>query len=86
MGPQNRDAGELPLCLSGERNLVLIGYRATGKTEVGALLAEKLGRPLANPELIGKTGSHGCIRLANWDALRLARMVHVGTPVRFTAR
>jgi lipoprotein-anchoring transpeptidase ErfK/SrfK len=35
------------------------------------------------PELIGKTGSHGCIRLANWDALRLARMVSVGTAVRF---
>lgn len=36
-----------------------------------------------NPELIGKTGSHGCIRLANWDAIRLSRMVAVGTPVRF---
>ncbi len=36
-----------------------------------------------NPELIGKTGSHGCFRLANWDALRLAHMVSVGTPVRF---
>lgn len=36
-----------------------------------------------NPELIGKTGSHGCFRLTNWDAQRLARMVEVGTPVRF---
>ncbi|MCX5659286.1 MAG: L,D-transpeptidase [Planctomycetota bacterium] len=36
-----------------------------------------------NPEMIGKTGSHGCIRLTNWDAIRLARMVKVGTPVRF---
>lgn len=36
-----------------------------------------------NPELIGKTGSHGCIRLTNWDALRLGRMVRVRTPVRF---
>ncbi len=36
-----------------------------------------------NPELIGKTGSHGCIRLTNWDAVRLARMVSVGTPVKF---
>ncbi len=36
------------------------------------------------PELIGKTGSHGCIRLTNWDAVRLSRMIAVGTPVRFT--
>lgn len=36
-----------------------------------------------NPELIGKTGSHGCFRLTNWDALRLAKMVKVGAPVRF---
>lgn len=35
------------------------------------------------PEMIGKTGSHGCIRLTNWDAIRLAKMVSVGTPVRF---
>jgi lipoprotein-anchoring transpeptidase ErfK/SrfK len=36
-----------------------------------------------NPELIGKTGSHGCIRLANWDARRLGHMVHAGMPVHF---
>ncbi len=36
-----------------------------------------------NPEMIGKTGSHGCFRLANWDAIRLGRMVRVGTPVKF---
>lgn len=36
-----------------------------------------------NPELIGKTGSHGCFRMANWDAVRLGRMVSVGTEVRF---
>ncbi|HSW45131.1 MAG TPA: L,D-transpeptidase [Phycisphaerae bacterium] len=36
-----------------------------------------------NPELIGKTGSHGCFRLTNWDALRLARMLKPGTPVKF---
>jgi len=36
------------------------------------------------PELIGKTGSHGCIRLANWDVLRLAKAVRVGMDVRFT--
>lgn len=35
------------------------------------------------PEMIGKTGSHGCIRLANWDAVRLLGIVRPGTPVRF---
>jgi hypothetical protein len=34
------------------------------------------------PQDIGKTGSHGCFRLANWDAARLARAVRVGTVVR----
>jgi len=36
-----------------------------------------------NPELIGKTGSHGCFRMTNWDALRLSRMVRIDTQVRF---
>jgi lipoprotein-anchoring transpeptidase ErfK/SrfK len=36
-----------------------------------------------NPELIGKTGSHGCFRMTNWDALRLSRMVQIDTDVRF---
>lgn len=35
------------------------------------------------PEMIGKTGSHGCFRLTNWDALRLGKMVKPGTPVTF---
>jgi lipoprotein-anchoring transpeptidase ErfK/SrfK len=36
-----------------------------------------------HPEQIGKTGSHGCFRLTNWDAVRLANMVSVGTVVTF---
>ncbi|WP_380876105.1 peptidoglycan-binding protein [Sphingomonas sp. DBB INV C78] len=36
-----------------------------------------------NPEKIGRTESHGCIRLTNWDAARLALMVKPGTPARF---
>ena len=35
------------------------------------------------PDKIGKTKSHGCIRLTNWDALDLAGMVHKGTVVKF---
>ncbi len=32
------------------------------------------------PSAIGKTESHGCIRVTNWDALELADMVGPGTP------
>ncbi|ATE66925.1 L,D-transpeptidase family protein [Rhizorhabdus dicambivorans] len=35
------------------------------------------------PETIGRTESHGCIRLTNWDAARLALMVKPGTPAVF---
>lgn len=38
------------------------------------------------PENIGKTGSHGCFRLTNWDALELGQRIRVGTPVRFVER
>lgn len=33
------------------------------------------------PSRIGVTESHGCIRLTNWDAGELGKMVHVGTPI-----
>lgn len=36
-----------------------------------------------NPSLIGKTDSHGCVRLTNWDAMELGRAVQVGVPVHF---
>ena len=34
----------------------------------------------AEPESVGKTQSHGCIRLTNWDALELSQIVGPGTP------
>ena len=34
------------------------------------------------PELVGRTESHGCFRLANWNAEYLANLVTIGTPVR----
>nr|WP_232491585.1 L,D-transpeptidase family protein [Novosphingobium kaempferiae] len=37
------------------------------------------------PQNIGHTESHGCVRLTNWDAARLAQMVHSGTVVVFEA-
>jgi lipoprotein-anchoring transpeptidase ErfK/SrfK len=33
--------------------------------------------------LVGKTASHGCIRLTNWDAVTLGKAVKKGTPVDF---
>jgi lipoprotein-anchoring transpeptidase ErfK/SrfK len=33
------------------------------------------------PEQVGRTESHGCFRLANWNAERLITLVAVGTPV-----
>lgn len=35
------------------------------------------------PSKIGKTNSHGCVRLTNWDATELAKMVKVGATVEF---
>jgi len=36
------------------------------------------------PARIGHTQSHGCVRLTNWDAVRLAGLVKPGTTVLFT--
>lgn len=35
------------------------------------------------PGNVGHTESHGCVRLTNWDAARLAALVKPGTPVLF---
>jgi lipoprotein-anchoring transpeptidase ErfK/SrfK len=39
----------------------------------------------ADPEKVGKAASHGCVRLTNWDAARLAGMVDTSTTVVFQA-
>jgi lipoprotein-anchoring transpeptidase ErfK/SrfK len=36
-----------------------------------------------NPSQVSKTESHGCVRLTNWDAEKLARMVDKNTIVDF---
>src|SRR5208283_2698433 len=35
----------------------------------------------SDPGLIGRTHSDGCVRMTNWDALELAKLVEVGTPM-----
>jgi lipoprotein-anchoring transpeptidase ErfK/SrfK len=34
-----------------------------------------------NPETIGRAGSHGCIRMANWDAAKIKDLVSIGNVV-----
>ncbi len=36
-----------------------------------------------DPAKVGKTASHGCVRLTNWDAAALGKAVKKGTPVVF---
>jgi lipoprotein-anchoring transpeptidase ErfK/SrfK len=38
------------------------------------------------PSLVGKAPSHGCVRLTNWDAQRLAAMLSRGIAVNFIER
>lgn len=39
-----------------------------------------------DPERVGKTASHGCVRLTNWDAIALGRAVRPGAPVIFVGQ
>jgi len=39
----------------------------------------------AEPQTIGRAQSHGCVRLTNWDAARLAEMISTSTKVTFQA-
>ena len=34
-----------------------------------------------DPEDVGFTGSHGCFRLANWNAQKLIKMIRIGMDV-----
>lgn len=59
----------------GPRSPVGLRWIGLGRAGVGLH-----GSP--EPENIGKTGSHGCFRLTNWDAIELASRLRVGTKVR----
>ncbi|HEX3889868.1 MAG TPA: L,D-transpeptidase [Verrucomicrobiae bacterium] len=58
----------------GPNNPVGIAWIGLDKTGYGIH-----GSP--NPEQIGRTESHGCFRLANWDAAYLLKLVWIGMPV-----
>lgn len=70
-GKRSDDAHLLPPGPNNPVGIVWIGLSADG---IGLH-----GTPF--PDAIGRNRSHGCIRLANWDALKLGKIATSGTPV-----
>ena len=70
----------------GERTENFYNFPPGPRNPVGILWMQ-LNRPgdgihgAPNAATIGRAGSHGCIRLANWDAALIRTLVTVGTPV-----
>lgn len=60
----------------GPNNPVGVAFIALSKPTYGIH-----GTP--DPAKIDKTHSHGCVRLTNWNATELSKLVKVGTPVNF---
>src|SRR5436190_16297055 len=58
----------------GPNNLVGVLWMSLNKTGIGI-------HGTNNPETIGRAASHGCIRLANWDAIRVKDLVSIGNTV-----
>ncbi len=58
----------------GPNNLVGVLWLALDKPGIGI-------HGTNQPETIGRAASHGCIRLANWDAARVKDLVSVGNTV-----
>jgi lipoprotein-anchoring transpeptidase ErfK/SrfK len=58
----------------GPRNPVGVVWMGLNLKNVGMH-----GNPL--PQFIGLTGSHGCFRMTNWDAVHLFTLVHIGLPI-----
>ncbi len=58
----------------GPNNLVGVLWAGLNKPGIGL-------HGTNNPETIGRAASHGCIRLANWDAIRLKDLLSVNNTV-----
>ncbi len=75
--PESAEAKELNRKLilpPGPNNPVGVAWIGLDRTGYGIH-----GTP--DPEKVGRTESHGCFRLANWDALTLLSLARVGLPV-----
>lgn len=58
----------------GPNNPVGVVWIALNKKGVGL-------HGTSDPDSIGRSASHGCVRLANWDVVRLAGKIKAGVPV-----
>ena len=72
--PEGRELGHKLILPPGPNNPVGVAWIRLDKPGYGIH-----GTP--RPEEVGRTESHGCFRLANWNAEYLLRLVAVGTPV-----
>lgn len=76
-GPNSRKANAKARIAAGPNNPVGVVWIDIDKPHYGIH-----GTP--EPGLVGHSTSHGCVRLTNWDALKLAALVTKGTAVVFT--
>jgi lipoprotein-anchoring transpeptidase ErfK/SrfK len=67
-------SGNFYLLRPGPRNPVGVMWIALNKKGIGIHGTD-------NPDSIGRAASHGCIRLANWDVVRLATKIKPGDSV-----
>jgi len=72
--PESRSPGRKLVIPPGPNNPVGVAWIGLDRTGYGIH-----GTPL--PELIGRTESHGCFRLANWDAQTMLDLAWVGLRV-----
>lgn len=72
--PEAAELGRKLIIPPGPNNPVGVAWIGLDRTGYGIH-----GTP--DPEKVGRTESHGCFRLANWDARTLVRLVRTGTPV-----
>ncbi len=66
----------------GERGDAAAGPEQSGRAGLDRPVQAAL-RPAwhTEPGHVGKTESHGCVRMTNWDALRVADAVDTSVPV-----
>ena len=72
--PEARQLNQKLILPPGPNNPVVVAWIGLDKTGYGIH-----GTPVT--EQVGRTESHGCFRLANWDAKYLLKLVWVGMPV-----